>query len=127
MLAFDPRISQVNYCGLNDASTQRILANSKGLSLSEKSNGIGLYVSAVAKEGEEMKTGSSIRVTHDFNSLDADEIAKEAAEKASLALADKQFQAGRYRVLMENGAAAHCSRRIAQFSPLKIHKRICLS
>ena len=106
VLAFDPRIQQVNYCGLNDESTQRILANSKGLSLSEKSNGLGLYVSAVAKEGEEVKTGSAIRITQDFATLNADEIAKEAAEKAIASLGGQSIPGGKYRVLMENGAAA---------------------
>ena len=42
------------------------MANNKGLSLNEKKNGLVVFISAVVKEGEEMKTGSFVKMTRDF-------------------------------------------------------------
>ena len=66
VLAYDPRIVTLNYCVLQDFSDERVMANNKGLSLNEKKNGLVIFISAVVKEGEEMKTGSFVKMTRDF-------------------------------------------------------------
>ena len=93
VLAYDSRIMTLNYCMLQDFSEDRLMANSKGLSLNEKKNGIIIFVSAVVKEGDEMKTGSVVKMTRDFNSLDADAIAKEVAEEALANLGEQSIPA----------------------------------
>ncbi len=75
VLAYDSRIVALDHCSLSDFSSERSLTNSKGLSLSEKKNGLYIFVSAVVKNGNEKKNGSYVKMTRDFSTLDADEIA----------------------------------------------------
>ncbi|MGE7921107.1 TldD/PmbA family protein [Viridibacillus sp. NPDC093762] len=104
--AYDPRIVTLDYCVLHDFSGEQSLANSKGLSLTEKKNGLIIFVSTVVKDGEEMKTGSFRKMTRDFQSLDADEIAKEAAEEALSNLGEKSIASRKYPIIMRHNAAA---------------------
>ncbi|MFJ8063285.1 TldD/PmbA family protein [Psychrobacillus sp. NPDC096426] len=115
VLAYDPRIVTLNYCVLQDFSGDRMLTNNKGLSLKEKKNGLGIFISTVVKNGEEMKTGSFIKLTRDFGSLDADKIAKEAAEEALSNLGEQSIPAGKYPIIMRHDAAASL---LATFTPI---------
>lgn len=115
VLAYDTRIVTLNYCALQSFSGDRVLANSKGLSLKEKKNGLIIFISAVAKDGEEMKTGSFLKVTRDFDSLDADEIAKEVAEEALSNLGEISIPSGKYPIIMRYDAAASL---LATFTPI---------
>ncbi|WP_318616676.1 TldD/PmbA family protein [Sporosarcina sp. YIM B06819] len=114
-LAYDPRIITLNYCVLQDYSGERVMANNKGLSLNEKKNGLVIFVSAVAKDGEEMKTGSCIKMTQDFTSLNADEIAKEAAEEALSNLGEQSIPTKKYPIVMRYDASASL---LATFTPI---------
>ncbi|MGE7625279.1 TldD/PmbA family protein [Viridibacillus sp. NPDC096237] len=104
--AYDPRIVTLDYCLLQDFSGEQSLANNKGLSLTDKKNGLIIFVSTVVKDGEEMKTGGFMKMTRDFHSLDADEIAKEAAEEALSNLGEKSIPSGKYPIIMRHDAAA---------------------
>ncbi|WP_391208477.1 TldD/PmbA family protein [Psychrobacillus sp. L4] len=115
VLEYDPRIVTLNYCILQDFSGDRVMANNKGLSLKEKKNGLIIYVSTVVKDREEMKTGSFIKMTRDFCSLDADEIAREAAEEALSNLGEKSIPSGKYPIIMRHNAAASL---LATFTPI---------
>ncbi|GKV68870.1 peptidase [Sporosarcina sp. NCCP-2716] len=112
---YDPRILALNYCVLQDFSSEKALTNSKGLSLHDRSNGLIVFVSAVAKDGEEMKTGASVRLTRDFQSLDADAIAKEAAEEALAQLGETTVPSKQYPVILRHDAAASL---LAAFTPI---------
>ncbi|MBD7908063.1 TldD/PmbA family protein [Sporosarcina gallistercoris] len=105
-LAYDPRIVTLNYCVLQDFTRERVLANNKGLSLQDKMNGLIVFISVVAKQGEEMKTGGAVRLTRDFSSLDAEEIAKEAAEEALSLLGEKSIPSRKYPIIMRHDASA---------------------
>lgn len=115
VLASDPRITTLNYCVLQDFSTERAIANSKGLSIDEKQNGIVVFVSAVAKDGEEMKTGSVIKMTRDFTSIDADEFAQEVAEEALSNLGEQSIPSKKYPIIMRHDASASL---LSTFSPI---------
>ena len=114
-LAYDPRIATLNYCVLQDFAEECVLLNNKGLSLHDKTNGLIVFVSAVAKDGEEMKTGGAIRLTRDFSSLNADSIAKEAAEEALSYLGEISIPTQKYPVLMRYDASASL---LAAFTPI---------
>ena len=62
-----------------------------------------------------MKTGSYWKMTRDFDSLDADAIAKEVAEEALANLGEQSIPAGKYPIIMRNDAAASL---LATFSPI---------
>ncbi|REB11637.1 TldD/PmbA family protein [Sporosarcina sp. BI001-red] len=114
-LAYDPRIVSVNHCVLQDFEGERVLTNNKGLSLHDKMNGLVVFVYAVAKERDVMKTGGAVRLTRDFSSLDADEIAKEAAEEALSYLEEKSIPSRKYPVIMRHDASASL---LAAFTPI---------
>lgn len=114
-LAFDPRIVTLNYCVLQDFTRERVLANNKGLSLQDKMNGLIVFISVVAKDGEEMKTGGAVQLTRDFNSLDTNEIAKEAAEEALSHLGEKSIPSRKYPIIMRHDASASL---LAAFTPI---------
>ncbi len=105
-LEYDPRIVALDYCMLQDYSQDRVMLNNKGLSLNEKMNGLIIYISAVVKDGEEVKTGRFIKMTRDYGSLDATEIAKEVAEEALSNLGEQSIPSGKYPVIMRHDAAA---------------------
>ena len=115
IFAYDPRIVTLNYCVLQEFSAERVLANNKGLTLNEKQNGLIIFISAVVKEGEEMKTGSFIKMTRNFNELDADAIAKEVAEEALSNLGEQSIPAKKYRVILRHDASASL---LAAFTPI---------
>lgn len=115
ILAYDSRIITLNYCILQDFTGDRVMANNKGLLIKEKKNALIIYVSTVVKDGEEMKTGSFIKMTRDFSSLNSDEIAKEAAEEALSNLGEKSIPGGKYTIIMRHDAAASL---LATYSPI---------
>lgn len=115
IMAYDSRISSLNYCVLQDFSTERIIANDKGLSLDEKQNGLIIFVSAVAKDGEEMKTGSAVELTRDLATIDADAFAKKVAEEALSHLGGKSIPTKKYPVIMRHDASASL---LATFTPI---------
>ncbi|KAA0948741.1 TldD/PmbA family protein [Sporosarcina sp. ANT_H38] len=114
-LAYDPRIITLDYCVLQDYSEDRVIANNKGLSLKEKMNGLVIYISVVVKEGEEMKTGTYVKMTRDFGALDADTIAKEVAEEALSNLGEQSIPTKKYPVIMRYDASASL---LATFTPI---------
>lgn len=67
---------------LEDFNSERLMINNKGLSLQDERNGLYIFVSAVVKADNEMKTGHVIKMTRDFHTLNADEIATELAKEA---------------------------------------------
>lgn len=106
VLAFDPKIVRLNYCVLQDFSNEEILANDKGLAIDEKQNGLVIFVSAVAKDGEEMKTGSAVKLTRDFTEIDADAFSEKVAKEALAQLGEQSIPTKKYPVIMRHDASA---------------------
>lgn len=115
VLAYDPRITSVNYCVYQDFSEEKQLANDRGLSLGEIQNGCMVFVSAVAKDGEEIKSGSKIQLSRNFKELNPDDIAKEAAEEALAQLGGRVIPSKKYPVIMRYDASASL---LATFTPI---------
>ncbi len=80
---YDPRIVTLDYCIIGQFTTECSLMNSKALSLSQKENGLIIFLSVVVKDGNEMKTASYRKMTRDFASLHADDIVKAVAEEGT--------------------------------------------
>lgn len=106
VLAYDPRITTLNYCMLEDFNSERLMINNKGLSLQDERNGLYIFVSAVVKADNEMKTGHVIKMTRDFHTLNADEIATELAKEALSYLGGKTIPSGKYPVVFRHDSAA---------------------
>lgn len=102
----DDRIVSVQSCVYGDGSGETIMSNTKGLYLRDKSNIAYTYISVVAKEGEDIKTGLAYRTGNDFNKFDAKEIAREAVEEALALLGASPVKSGDYKIIIRNSAAA---------------------
>jgi len=107
MLQYDPRIIGTDDCSLKSVNTTRALSNSKGLTLEDKQNYVFFMINAIARDGEETKTAYKLFTTKDFASLDAKQIAKEAAEESLAFLGAKSIESKEYPILLRNDAAAH--------------------
>ncbi|MBS4196994.1 TldD/PmbA family protein [Lederbergia citri] len=104
---YDPRIASLNYCKLIDQSKERLLANSKGLVLHDRMNFLGVVLSVVVKQGDETKSGFTVKITKGFSKLNVDEIAKEAAEEALSYLGEQSIPSKKYPIILRKEAAAN--------------------
>lgn len=102
----DKRIESVQGCVYGDGYGETIMSNTKGLYLHDKNNIAYTYISVVAKEGEDIKTGLAFRTGNDFSKFNAKEIAKEAVDEALALLGGKSVKSGDYKVIIRNSAAA---------------------
>lgn len=103
---YDPRIKSLNACRLIENSNERLLANSKGLVLHDRKNYIALQLSVIVKENDETKSGFTLKITQDFSTLNADEIAKEAAEEALSYLGEQSIASKKYPIILRKDAAS---------------------
>lgn len=100
-LALDERITALNYNMISTSSGETRIVNSYGLNLSHRDNMAVCYISATAKEGDRVATGSGFRVTRNFEEMDADAIAKEAVDEALFMLKAAPVPSGTYRAIIE--------------------------
>lgn len=103
---YDPRITSINSCKLIEQSKERVLANNKGLSLHERKNYLAIVLSVIVKQEEETKSGFTVEITKDFSTLNADEIAKKAAEEALAYLGGKSIASKKYPIILRKDAAS---------------------
>lgn len=103
---YDPRISSINSCKLIEGATERVLANSKGLVLHDRSNYLGVVLSVIVKQDDETKSGFKVNLTKDFSTLHVDEIAKEVAEEALSYLGEKSIASKKYPIVLRHDAAS---------------------
>jgi PmbA protein len=103
--AYDERVTGTNYFILESAESERYIINNKGLSLDERQNYIGMFISVVVKQGDETKTGAYVKATKDFSAFVPREIAKYAVEEALSKLNAQTAQSKHYPVLLRNDAA----------------------
>ena len=99
--ALDERIVQLNYDMISTNSSEVRIVNSYGLNLRHRDNIAVCYISATAKEGDRVATGSSFRVTRNFEEMDADALAKEAVEEAVFMLRAAPVPSGNYRAVID--------------------------
>ena len=66
-LELDSRIAAVSYCIYKEIESGKYLYNTKGLDLNNNVNLAVAYIMAIAKEGEETKTGLSYRIVKNFS------------------------------------------------------------
>ncbi|MBR3739336.1 MAG: TldD/PmbA family protein [Clostridia bacterium] len=100
-LALDERITALNYNMISTSSGETRIVNSYGLNLRHRDNIAVCFVSATAKEGDRVSTGAGFKVTRNFDELNADAIAKEAAEEALFMLKAAPVPSGAYRAIIE--------------------------
>lgn len=105
-LSLDERITSVQECEYREFEQETILINSKGVNLRDKGSGAVAYISVVAKENDDVKTGLAYRVFTDLNKVDYKEIAKEAVKEALSMLGATSMKSGDYPVIIKNNVFA---------------------
>lgn len=105
-LAQDPRVSQIEDCGLFYAEGESAMRNTLGLNVSQKDNLLGGYVVAIARDGEKVNTGSKTFFVHEPEEIDLEAVAKKAVQDAVSGLNASPVPSGVCRVLLRNDMAA---------------------
>lgn len=105
-LEFDPRVQSVPYSGYHESKSKRYLFSTVGVDLSQESAGISAYSFALSKSGEDLKTGHSSGFFRQPKHLDADKIAKDAAQRAVSLLGAIQPKSGKYTVVLSSQVAS---------------------
>lgn len=105
--SLDPRVTQIDDCALFTSRSQVRIVNTRGQNLCFTQGGAGMYVSAVAREGDEVNTGFKFRFARGFDELDVMALSREAVDEACSGLGGAPVASGSYRVALGNEAAAN--------------------
>ncbi|MBL0387703.1 TldD/PmbA family protein [Tumebacillus sp. ITR2] len=106
-LAFDPRVELVNTCMTINNETELTIMNTKGLNCRTKNNIAIGYLSVVGKENGDVSSASrSEFVLREIGDLNAEELAKNAAQEAVGKLGAQTIESGSYPVILRRETAA---------------------
>ena len=97
---FDPRIIEVQTVGYEESSSTSTILNSHGLKLVQKNNIFAYYGGAVAKEGEQVKTGFDLFFSNDFSKFNVDELAKSIVKETVSQLGGYQCASSTYKAVL---------------------------
>ncbi len=103
--ATDERVSMVNWATAGYGETEVYMANTKGLEQSFRRNGAYSFVSAVVRQGEQVKTGLRMVFGNDWAQFDAKKLAREAVQEATSLLGAESLPSGDYPVLLRHDVA----------------------
>ncbi len=103
--ATDERVSMVNYAVTGYSETEVYMANTKGLEQSFERNGAVSFVSAVVREGEQIKTGMRMMFGNNWGEFDAERLAQDAVREATSLLGAKSVPSGNYPILLRHDVA----------------------
>ncbi len=105
-LAGAEEIASLDYCVLGTSLAEIAIKNTKGLDVSYGKNSAMAYVSAIAKRGEETKTGSDFWKAQDWNAFDPEKTGREAAKRAASHLGAASVPSGKYDIVWDGRAMA---------------------
>lgn len=96
----DPRITEISGVSYEETRDETIIANSFGLKLSEKSNMFVIVAEAVAKDGEDTKTGYKVFLDNDYSKFDIDKFVDEVKENTIKQLGGKPCKSKKYKTIL---------------------------
>ena len=100
------KITEVAGVSYSETRTTSTLLNSHGLKLSQKNNYFFIMGEAVAKEGEQVKTGYDFLFSNDFNQVNPKELADKIIEETTSQLGGEPCESGDYPVVLDNSCVA---------------------
>lgn len=103
-LAGAEEVASLDYCALGTGLAELAIKNTKGLDVSFVKNFATAYVSAIAKKGEETKTGSYFWKDQDWKGFDPEATGREAAIRAAAHLGASSVPSGKYDVVLDGRA-----------------------
>lgn len=98
----DDRIVEIEGVEYGESASSITLINSHGLKLTQKSNDFKMVGAAVAKQGEQVKTGYDYFFGNDFSKLNVDELAKKIAESTVEQLGGEPCESKTYKAVLSN-------------------------
>ncbi len=101
-LSLDDRVNKVQVCSYEEVETERRIRNSEGVNLSEENSGGYAYLSVVASENDDTRTGSSICLFRSPQEINVDKMASEAVDEALALLGAQPVKSGRYVTIFKN-------------------------
>ncbi len=105
-LGFSEKINSIVACGYRETNEYKYIRNTKGLSLQDR-DGLGyVYLSVSAKDGDQIKVGSSYEIARDLADFDYKSLAMEASREAISLLGASSVKSGNYRVLFDREVVA---------------------
>lgn len=99
-------VVSMDYCVLSTDWTETAICNSLGLDVSCRRNMVTAYVCAIAKRGDEVKTGAHFWKGQNWHDFDPAATGKKAAEMAVSHLGAGGVASGRYGVVLEGRVMA---------------------
>ncbi len=121
------KIDSVQNCILETAKGNRRIINTKGVDLVDFSGVCVAYISVVAKDGEDVKSGSSFKIVENYNSIDFSGMANEAIEEAVSKLGAKSIPTGKYKTILRYDVVADMLSTFSSvFSAESVHKGLSL-
>lgn len=99
-------IASMDYCVLDTDWMETAIANSRGLSLYHAKNSATAYVCAIAKDGNEVKTGSHFWKGNDWKQFDPVATGRKAAQIAASHLGASSIASGKYKVVLDGPVMA---------------------
>ena len=100
------KISEVESVSYSETRSTNTLLNSHGLKLSQRSNYFFIYGGAVAKEGEQVKTGYDFLFSNNFNDIDVKELADKIVKETTAQLGGEPCESGNYPVVLDRSCVA---------------------
>ena len=97
---YDPRIIEVAGTQYEESSGKITLMNSKGLKLSQRSNYYVYLAQAVAREGQQTKSGYDILFENDFNKADVIKLAKKIGKETVDQLGGEACETSIYKAVL---------------------------
>lgn len=113
-MAADPRVRAVTRTSYSDRSVQVTLLNSLGISGQYRANHAVLSVGLMAEAAGQAQTGSSFRFGRALGELAPEQIAQEAAERATALLSGKPVASQEVPVIFDRYTAAQLMGHLAR-------------
>ena len=121
------KIDSVQNCILETAKGTRRIINTKGVDLVDFSGVCVAYISVVAKDGEDVKSGSSFKIVESYDNINFNDMANEAIDEAVSKLGAKPIPTGKYKAILRYDVAADMLSTFASvFSAESVHKGLSL-
>ncbi|MCF8008911.1 MAG: TldD/PmbA family protein [Halanaerobiales bacterium] len=98
----DDRIKNINYCIYADEETGEKILNSKGLELDCKNDIAYIYISIIAKEGNDVRTATKYQLFRDLKEVNKDEFVKELVKDAVDQFGAESINSDKYPVILKN-------------------------
>ena len=101
----DPRVVEVGGVEYSESAESVTIMNSKGLKLAQKSNYFVFVGQAVAKEGQQTKSGYELFLDNDFSKFDVQELAKQVVKNTVEQLGGEACESATYKAVLSPDVA----------------------